>query len=91
MTTDEFVAFVDKQRVFYEKASELPKELEAMRWTNTILTQYIAGLVLEHGGDISAENWERVNANDKFIPWSLSVTDTGVLIKVKLDHGEQPA
>ena len=90
MNTEKFREKVARRLSFYEKAIEHIEELKAMRQTNTILTQYLAGLVLEHGGNISADNWARVNAKDELIPSRLSVTDSGVCISVRLDE-EAPA
>ena len=84
MNSDKFLEFVRQQRDFCDEVIMRYTNEKSLLSENVRLSKMIAALVLEHGGKVSHENWDRANADETFILHGLSRREEGVFVKVTL-------
>ena len=84
MTNEKFLEFTKQQRDFYEDVEQLLTDDVSLQMETARQSQIIAALVLENGGKVSHESWDRANASGEFIPHGLSQGKEGAVISVTL-------
>ena len=86
MNAQEFAEQLKEHISFLGEVLQRDVDTASLKLECASLSQIIAALVLEHGGNISSKNWDRVRGDlSKFIPHGISQRKEGVCIKVHHD------